>query len=202
MNNIYRLFIGLALVLSLAARAADTQTEATHRVALKTDLGTMVAELYGKQAPHTVENFVALVNEGFYDGVIFHRVIPGFVAQAGGYTFDFQHKPTRPSVVNESANGLKNSQGTLAMARTRDPDSASTQFYINLRDNPSLNAAADKPGYTVFGKLIKGFEVAEKIALEPRGQYRAFPEAPNAPVRILEARVIQSGEAAEPKKTK
>jgi peptidyl-prolyl cis-trans isomerase A (cyclophilin A) len=202
-----RLFIGLILFLCIAAKAANTGTQtaatlspetlspATRLVELKTDLGTMVVELYGKEAPHTVENFLSLVNKGFYDGVIFHRVIPGFVAQAGGYTFDFQHKPTQRTVVNESANALKNTRGTLAMARTRDPDSASTQFYINLRDNPTLDAKADKPGYTVFGKVIEGFAVAEKIAQEPRGQYRSFPDAPNVPVRILEANVVQPNEA-------
>lgn len=200
----YQLLIGLTLFLCInvnaAVNAADqnaqvaTKAHATTAslVELKTDLGTMVIQLYDKKAPLTVKNFLSLVNEGFYDGVIFHRVIPNFVAQAGGYTFDFQRKPTQATVVNESNNGLDNTQATVAMARTRDPNSASTQFYINLRDNPSLNATADKPGYTVFGKVIQGFDVAQKIAQEPRGQYQGFRDAPNVPVRILEATVIDA----------
>ncbi len=205
----YRLFIGLfALLFSInAAAAPDDAVQSSNSataplVELKTDLGTIVIQLYAEKAPRTAENFLTLVNNGFYDGVIFHRVIPGFVAQAGGYTFDFQRKPEQATVVNESASGLKNERGTVAMARTSDPDSASTQFYINLQDNPSLNATDKKPGYTVFGKVILGFDVAEKIAAEPRGQFRPFPDAPNVPVRILQASVIKSGAATADRATK
>jgi peptidyl-prolyl cis-trans isomerase A (cyclophilin A) len=194
-----RLLIGLLIVFSVGVHAQTNKPSSASqagdsvempKVSLKTDLGTVIVELYQDKAPRTVENFLNLVEQDFYDGVIFHRVIPGFVAQTGGYTFDFQRKPIEHTVVNESENGLENKQGTLAMARTSDPDSASSQFYINLSDNPNLNARGERPGYTVFGRVIEGFDVVQKIAEEPRGQYRSFPDAPNVPVRILEATVI------------
>lgn len=192
-----QLMMGIGLTLcTLLAPATFAQSEAAPQVQLKTDLGTMVVELYPEKAPKTVENFLKLVRDGFYNGLIFHRVIPGFVAQTGGYTFDFQRKPVETTVVNESASGLKNLQGTLAMARTSDPDSASSQFYINLSDNPNLDAKPEVPGYTVFGKVVEGFDVALKIAEEPRGQYRSFPDAPSVPVRILEASVVNSTNTA------
>lgn len=181
------------LMMAPWASAQDTQAghiDAAPKVKMTTDLGTMVLQLNADKAPLTVRNFLTLVERGFYDGVIFHRVIPNFVAQAGGYTFDFQRKPEQDRVVNESHNGLKNIRGTLAMARTSDPDSASTQFYINLKDNPALDAKPEQPGYTVFGEVIDGFEVAEAIAREPTGQYRQFPQAPNTPVRILNATLL------------
>ncbi|WP_299591905.1 peptidylprolyl isomerase [uncultured Microbulbifer sp.] len=157
------------------------------RVELETDLGTIELVLYADKAPETVENFLAYVDSGFYNGTIFHRVIPGFMAQGGGFTFDFQEKPTRDPVVNESDNGLSNERGTIAMARTSDPNSATAQFFINLVDNSRLDGSANKPGYTVFGKVLLGMNVAQRIAAEPRGQHKAFTDAPNTPVRILKA---------------
>ncbi|MBB5209915.1 peptidylprolyl isomerase [Microbulbifer hydrolyticus] len=158
------------------------------RVELETDLGTIELVLYADKAPQTVENFLAYVDSGFYDGTIFHRVIPGFMAQGGGFTFDFQEKPTRDPVPNESDNGLSNERGTIAMARTNDPDSATAQFFINLVDNSRLDGSANKPGYTVFGKVLLGMSVVQQVAAEPRGQHKAFRDAPNTPVRILKAR--------------
>ncbi|WGL17747.1 peptidylprolyl isomerase [Microbulbifer bruguierae] len=158
------------------------------RVELQTDLGTIELVLYADKAPKTVENFLAYVDSGFYDGTIFHRVIPGFMAQGGGFTFDFQEKPTQDPVVNESANGLSNARGTIAMARTSEPDSATSQFFINLVDNSRLDGGADQPGYTVFGKVLLGMSVVQQIAAEPRGQHKAFRDAPNMAVRILKAR--------------
>ncbi|MGL6160797.1 peptidylprolyl isomerase [Microbulbifer sp.] len=176
--------------LALPALAENPQVE------LQTDLGGIQLELYKDKAPATVENFLAYVDSGFYNGVIFHRVIPGFMVQTGGMTFDFQKKETREPVANESANGLKNLRGTVAMARLNDPDSATAQFFINLVNNGHLDAQKDKPGYTVFGKVVKGMGVVDKIVAEPRGLYRAFPAAPNTPVRILKAkRLKQSPEA-------
>lgn len=166
------------------------------RVELKTDLGTLRVELYADRAPATVENFLAYVDSGFYNGVIFHRVIPGFMAQTGGHTFDFQKKDTREPVVNESDNGLSNERGTLAMARVSDPDSATSQFFINLVDNTRLDAKEDKPGYTVFGRVTAGMDVVEKIAGQPRGRYDAFPDAPNVPVRILKAKRVDDSAVA------
>ncbi|WP_051686825.1 peptidylprolyl isomerase [Microbulbifer sp. HZ11] len=158
------------------------------RVELETDLGTIELVLYADKAPATVENFLNYVDSGFYNGTIFHRVIPGFMAQGGGFTFDFQEKPTNDPVKNESNNGLSNQRGTIAMARTNNPDSATSQFFINLVDNSRLDGSADKPGYTVFGKVLLGMSVVQQIAAEPRGQHKAFRDAPNMSVRILKAR--------------
>ncbi|MFC6632235.1 peptidylprolyl isomerase [Microbulbifer taiwanensis] len=166
------------------------------RVELKTDLGTIQVELYRDKAPATVENFLTYLDSGFYNGVIFHRVIPGFMVQTGGHTFDFQLKETREPVTNESSNGLKNLRGTLAMARKNDPDSATSQFFINLKHNDHLDAAKDKPGFTVFGKVTQGMDVVDSILNEPRGLYRAFPQAPNVPVRILNAKRIDGSALA------
>jgi cyclophilin family peptidyl-prolyl cis-trans isomerase len=171
----------LSLVSSLVAAQQNPQ------VSLKTDLGTIVIELYPKEAPITVANFLAYVDSKFYDGTIFHRVIPGFVVQGGGMNFEFAGKATRDPIKNESSNGLKNDYKTLSMARTNDPDSATSQFFINLRANPSLDAKENKPGYAVFGKVVEGMDVVEKIVAEPRGMFRAFPDAPNYAVRILSA---------------
>lgn len=156
-------------------------------VAIKTDLGTFVIEVYPKAAPTTVQNFLGYVDSKFYDGTIFHRVVPGFVVQGGGMTFDFAEKETRNPIINESANGLKNDYKSVAMARQQHPDSATAQFYVNLQNNHGLNATETKPGYTVFGKVVAGMEVIEKIAQEPRGMFKAFPEAPNYAVRVLSA---------------
>ncbi|QIL88712.1 peptidyl-prolyl cis-trans isomerase [Microbulbifer sp. SH-1] len=168
------------------------------RVVLETDLGDVELVLYADKAPKTVENFLAYIDSGFYNGTIFHRVIPGFMAQGGGYTFDFQEKPTRDAIANESANGLSNARGTIAMARTNDPDSATSQFFINLVDNSRLDGSANKAGYTVFGKVLLGMAVVQQIAAEPRGQYASFPDAPNTPVRILKARRADSASDANP----
>ncbi|WP_423895702.1 peptidylprolyl isomerase [Candidatus Pelagadaptatus aseana] len=153
------------------------------RLTLTTDLGDITLELYPERAPQTVANFLQYVEDGFYIGTIFHRVIPGFVAQGGGLTFDFVKKKTRDPVINESINGLANHKGTVAMARLPHPDSATSQFFINLEDNPHLNAKGDKPGYTVFAKVVNGMDTVTKITQEPQGRFR--PQAPDTPVRIL-----------------
>lgn len=178
----FRVLTCLSLLLSAASYAVDKQL-----VAVKTDLGTFVVELYSKEAPVTVKNFLHYVDNKFYDGTIFHRVVPGFIVQGGGMTFDFAEKQTEKPIKNESNNGLGNAYKTVAMARQSDPDSATSQFYVNLKNNDGLDASKTKPGYTVFGKVITGMEVIEKIAEEPRGMYKAFPEAPNYAVRILSA---------------
>lgn len=182
-------FIAVVLALFISGLAAAENP----RVELKTDLGTFVIELFPKEAPVTVQNFLAYVDSGFYDGTIFHRVVPGFVVQGGGMTFDFNEKPTNKPIKNESDNGLSNDYKTVAMARTNNPDSATSQFYINLQPNPALDATDRRPGYTVFGKVIEGMDVIEKIAKEPRGMFKAFPEAPNYAVRILNAHRYNSG---------
>lgn len=185
-SNMLKKIVNLLLGFSLAASVHAYSAEDT-LVAIKTDLGTFVVELYPKSAPITVQNFLDYVDAKFYDGTIFHRVVPGFVVQGGGMTFDFAEKETRKAIINESVNGLKNDYKSVAMARQQDPNSATAQFYINLQNNPGLNATETKPGYTVFGKVVGGMEVIEKIAQEPRGMFKAFPEAPNYAVRILSA---------------
>ncbi len=176
------LLFGFSMFASFQVSAAENTL-----VKIKTDLGTFVVEVNAKAAPVTAQNFLDYVDAKFYDGTIFHRVVPGFVVQGGGMTFDFAEKETRKPIVNESVNGLKNDYKSVAMARQQDPDSATAQFYINLQNNPGLNATETKPGYTVFGKVVAGMEVIEKIAQEPRGMFKAFPEAPNYAVRILSA---------------
>lgn len=158
---------------------------------MTTDLGPVVIELYPDHAPITVKNFQAYIDAGFYNGTIFHRVIPGFVAQGGGYTIDFIKKQTLAPIKNESVGGLNNDAWTLSMARTSAPDSATSQFYINLQNNPHLNSKNERAGYTVFGKVIEGYDVIKKLVDEPRGMTRDFPEAPISPVRILTVEALK-----------
>ena len=132
-------------------------------VVMKTNKGDVVMELDHKMAPKSVENFMAYVNENYYDGTIFHRVISGFMIQGGGFTSDMKQKPTKAPIVNEGKNGLLNTRGTLAMARTNDPNSATSQFFINTVDNQFLNASGRNPGYAVFGKVIDGMDVVDVI---------------------------------------
>ena len=186
-------FIGFVFTVCLIISNQIYANENT-LVAMKTDLGVFVIETYPKSAPQTVNNFLEYVDSKFYDGTIFHRIVPGFVVQGGGMTFDFAEKETRKPVINESINGLKNDYKSVAMARQQDPDSATAQFYINLQNNSGLNATGTKPGYTVFGKVVAGMEVIEKIAKEPRGMFKAYPEAPNYAVRILSATRISTSE--------
>lgn len=171
-------------------KAPKTPATRNPIVSFTTDHGEMLIEMYPEKAPETVQNFLTYVRNGFYKGTIFHRVIPNFVAQGGGYTYDFKKKTTRAPVKNESDNGLKNLKTTLSMARTFDPNSATSQFFINLRDNPHLDYRDGRWGYAVFAKIIKGFEAVEKTVKEPRGNFPHFPDAPNAAVRILDAKII------------
>ena len=178
-------------VAATVASAAGAVKEADRpTVEIVTSVGSMTAELRPDEAPRTVENFLLLVDEGFYEGTIFHRVIAGFVVQAGGFDAKLNHRPSPRTVVNESAGGLANQRGTLAMARTPDPDSASSQFYINLVDNPALDATPGKPGYTVFGSLIAGQDVAEAIASAETGTVGARADVPLDPITIVAIRRI------------
>ena len=191
-NKFIKFLMGACVAVSMHALAVENIL-----VAVKTDLGAFVIEVYPKAAPATVQNFLVYVDAKFYDGTIFHRIVPGFVVQGGGMTVDFAEKKTRNPVVNESVNGLKNDYQSVAMARQSEPDSATAQFYVNLQNNAALNATEVKPGYTVFGKVVAGMDVIEKIAQEPRGMYRAFPEAPNYAVRILSAERIDANHLRE-----
>lgn len=160
-------------------------------VKLETTIGDIVIELDEKAAPVTVKNFLAYVEEGFYNGTIFHRVIPNFMIQGGGFTPDMAQKKTHPPIINEASNGLKNSRGTIAMARTNNPDSATSQFFINHRDNPSLNyAGANNPGYAVFGKVVEGMETVDKIAAVKTTQKGPHADVPLEPVVIKSAKVV------------
>ena len=195
MRPLIKYAISSALCLYLSCVSAATPGTSP-QVTLQTDFGEILIELYPAQAPITVANFLNYVDSRFYDGTIFHRVKKGFVVQGGGLTFDFVKKPNRDPIKNESNNGLKNLAGTLAMARYSEPDSASSQFFFNLVNNEHLNAKPNQPGYAVFAKVIKGFAVVEKIAQQPTGLYRAYPEAPNTPIRILTARRVNTTKAA------
>jgi len=151
------------------------------RVQIDTNYGAMEVELLPKLAPRTVENFLGLVDEEFYDGLIFHRVIANFMIQGGGFTPDLKRIPDRQTVINESFNGLKNTKGTLAMARLTDPDSADTQFFINVKDNPHLDAGAGRAGYTVFARIVAGQDTVTTIELVNThfaGGMAAVPEEP------------------------
>jgi cyclophilin family peptidyl-prolyl cis-trans isomerase len=152
----------LVLVLILAGFFLTTMTKEKIAV-IETSLGNIEVELNAEKAPITVENFENYVKSHFYDGTIFHRVIPGFMIQGGGFTQTGQQKPTNAPIKLESNNGLKNNKGTIAMARTNVPDSATGQFFINLEDNDFLDYASGNPGYAVFGEVVSGIEVVEKI---------------------------------------
>lgn len=162
------------------------------KVRMKTTLGDMVIELDRKHAPVTVENFLGYVREGFYDGTIFHRVIPGFMIQGGGFEPGMKMKPPRAPIRNEAGNGLKNLRGTIAMARTSVVDSATCQFFINVKDNPFLDHRSETPqgfGYAVFGKVVSGMEVAEKIEKVPTGARGPHRDVPIEDVVILRMEV-------------
>jgi peptidyl-prolyl cis-trans isomerase B (cyclophilin B) len=162
-------------------------------VALETNHGRIVLELDSGKAPKTVENFLQYVEAGFYDGTLFHRVIPNFMIQGGGFDGQQRQKPTRGSIQNEADNGLPNSRGTIAMARTGDPHSATAQFFINLKDNGFLNHSgktAQGWGYTVFGRVTEGMDVVDKIARTPTSQGRISEAVPQQPVVIDRATVL------------
>jgi peptidyl-prolyl cis-trans isomerase A (cyclophilin A) len=191
-----RFFMVLLVGVAMAAPAAA----ANPRVRFETSKGAFVVELEQAKAPVTVGNFLEYVKSGFFDGTIFHRVIPGFMVQGGGFTADMQQKPTREPIVNESANGLANKRGTIAMARTADPNSASSQFFINLVDNGFLDKASarDGVGYCVFGKVVEGMPVLDAIAAVPTGNVGPNQNVPLQPVVIKKASVVAAKAAAKP----
>jgi cyclophilin family peptidyl-prolyl cis-trans isomerase len=163
----------------------------TKMVKFETSMGDIVVELDEKAAPVSVRNFLRYVNEGFYDGVIFHRVIPNFMIQGGGFTVDMEKKATREPIVNEASNGLSNVRGSIAMARTNIPDSATSQFFINHKDNGFLDYVDEsRPGYAVFGKTIEGMDVVDKIASVSTGVRNGRKDVPVEPVIIKSAKVI------------
>ena len=175
MKNLYCL---LALFcISVGAHAAGPLVE------MKTTQGTIVLELDADKAPKSVANFVQYAKSGFYNGTLFHRVIDGFMIQGGGFTLGMRQKPTRAPIPNESRNGLKNLAGTIAMARTSDPNSATAQFFINLVDNPFLDQG---DGYAVFGKVTQGFDVVQKIGQASTG----YQDIPTTPISIESVKLL------------
>ena len=181
----------LAATLAVAAFTAAAQAPAP-RVALETSEGKIVVELAPQAAPKTVENFLTYVKSGHYDGTVFHRVIPSFMVQGGGFTADMKEKSTRGTIPLESRNGLKNERGTLAMARRGDPDSASAQFFINVVDNANLDyPKPDGNGYAVFGKVVEGMDVVDKIRAVPTASRGPHQNVPVAPITIKTARVVK-----------
>ncbi len=174
---------------ALSANSSNIPKET--QVTLNTTLGDIVIELYNTRAPITVANFVGYVNSGHYKGTVFHRVIPGFMAQGGGFTYALRQKSSLAPILNEADNGLKNKRGTIAMARTSDPHSASTQFFINFANNAMLdhsNKTTQGWGYAVFGKVIKGMDVVDKMATIPtrgRGPFRS--DVPTETIEITGA---------------
>lgn len=180
-----------ALVNSGTEALAQPGKKATPQVMLRTSMGDMVITLYPEKAPRTVENFLSYVDDGFYDNSIFHRVVPGFVIQGGGFNTSMSKKKTKAPIVNESIHGLANRRGTLSMARTGNPDSATSQFFINLENNPSLNASFNRPGYAVFGKVTEGLAVMDMISRVKTGKVKSYQDVPLKPIVILSAlRVI------------
>lgn len=194
-----RLLLSLALLLPVAATAAENP-----QVTMETSEGTVVIELHQDKAPLTVANFLQYTDSGHYDGTVFHRVIPRFMIQGGGFSRDYQQKETLPAITNEANNGLRNLRGTLAMARTSDPHSATSQFFINTVNNPNLDHRGENAagwGYAVFGKVIKGMDVVDRISALPtgRGTLNGMPagDVPNRPVIIRSITRLDSEQNTE-----
>ena len=187
-----RWLLALSLLPTLALAAA-TPAAKQPTVIFDTTLGQIVIALDADKAPKSVANFLEYVRDGSYNGSLFHRVIPGFVVQGGGYDSHYQPLPTRSPVENESNNGLSNVRGSLAMARTANPDSATRQFYFNLRDNTALDGNQVASGYTVFGQVTKGLEVLDAIAAKPTevSPVLGAPDVPVEPILITKATISQ-----------
>jgi len=183
-----KLWFSLILLLGFSAFAGDT---ANPRVLLDTSLGEIELELDADHAPISVANFLAYIDSGFYQGTQFHRVISGFMVQGGGFDENLQPKQTLAAIQNESQNGLANQRGTIAFARTADPHSATSQFFINLVNNHYLNYQSGRPGYTVFGKVVRGMDVIDKIAQVPTGQRSGMADVPRQPVLIRTAKKLR-----------
>jgi peptidyl-prolyl cis-trans isomerase A (cyclophilin A) len=179
-RRLARAALALALCVGTSAFA--------QKVKLATSAGDIVIELDAAKAPKTVDNFLKYVKAGHYDGTTFHRVIPGFMIQGGGMTADMKEKTTRAPIPLESQNGLSNVRGSVAMARTGVPDSATAQFFINVNDNPRLDGSrAGVDGYAVFGKVISGMDVVDKIRTVPTGSKGPYDDVPNTPITINKA---------------
>lgn len=187
-RTLFLFFCFCLLFIAASEPLVAKKSRDTVHVVLTTSLGPMTIELWANKAPITVKNFLAYVDSGFFAGTTFHRVIPSFVIQGGGYTATLEAKKTFPPIQNESTNGLTNDYGTLSMARTNDPHSATSQFFINLTHNRSLDYGSRGWGYAVFGKVIEGMDVVEKIAAVKRTNRGIFQDVPVEPVVITAAK--------------
>jgi cyclophilin family peptidyl-prolyl cis-trans isomerase len=205
MKKLTTLLLALLLTPILGACSDQEQSAATPaaadnpQVLMQTSMGELVIELYPQQAPISVANFLQYVDDGFYDGTIFHRVIDGFMIQGGGFTPEFEKKGTRPPILNEADNGLRNTIGTLAMARTGEPHSATSQFFINVANNTSLDFREKTPrawGYAVFGRVVKGMELVRAIKSVPTGSRGMYQDVPTTSIVIQ--KVSRLGETATP----
>lgn len=187
-----RICVTLAAVFSLVALAPAVQAADNNpRVVLTTTLGTIEVELDKEKAPISTKNFLAYVKDGYYNGTIFHRVIPGFMAQGGGFTADMAQKKPFAPIKNEAENGLKNVRGTLAMARTNVVDSATSQFFINVVDNDYLDHSSDNFGYAVFGKVVKGMDIVDKMMTMPTAANGQHRDVPVTPIVITSAEIVK-----------
>lgn len=180
--------VAAVFTLSAMSPAAYAAKGDTH-VLLTTSAGNIELELDAQKAPVSVKNFVDYVNSGYYDNTTFHRVIPGFMIQGGGFTAEMQQKQPNPPIKNEADNGLRNTRGTISMARTADKDSATSQFFINVADNAFLDHGQRDFGYAVFGKVVKGMDVADKIAQVQSHNVGPYQNVPTKPIVILSAKV-------------
>lgn len=175
------------------SKQTKKESRQTKMVKLQTSMGDIVIELNEKAAPVTAKNFLTYVEEDFYNGLIFHRVIPNFMIQGGGFTAQMSQKQAHPPIVNEAGNGLKNDRGTIAMARTNNPNSATSQFFINHKNNDFLNYVENKnPGYTVFGKVTEGMDVVDAIAQVKTTTQKGMGDVPVEPVVIKSAEIVQN----------
>ena len=186
--NILHLLAAAAIAFTTLAAEAETRAE------IDTNMGKIQLSLDEQKAPKTVANFVGYAQKGFYNGTIFHRVIDSFMIQGGGFTRDMQQKPTEKAIVNEADNGLKNAVGTIAMARTASPNSATSQFFINLADNDFLNQKSSRPqdaGYAVFGKVTGGMDVVKRIGKAATGDYSFYQNVPTQAIVINKVTILK-----------
>lgn len=193
-----RMFLGIAACTLIMVGTVLAETKENPMVEMVTSQGTIKLELFAEQAPVTVSNFLAYVDSGFYDGTIFHRVIRDFMIQGGGFDEELNRKPTQAPIENEAANGIRNTRGTIAMARTQIPNSATSQFFINTVDNPALDYRNDTPqgiGYCVFGRVVEGEEVLDKIQVVRTGSQRGMQNVPQEAIVIKSVTRIQPVEA-------
>ncbi|ENV09946.1 peptidyl-prolyl cis-trans isomerase [Acinetobacter higginsii] len=181
-----KLFMTTGLILASSHLFANTMVD------MKTSMGNIEIELFDDKAPVSAKNFESYVKSNFYTGTIFHRVIPGFMVQGGGLDANMIEKTTKAPIVNESGNSLKNTRGTLAMARTSNPNSASSQFFINVADNNFLNKSPMDAGYAVFGKVTKGMDIVDKIVNVPTANYGMHQNVPKQPIKIISVQIKNS----------